>query len=249
MQLVRMTRSERVDFDELARVLERDLALSAEVLRIVNCPALARGAPVTTLAQAVNRLGFSALREVATQAAMSVVIPPCESYAGAFESVHLHGVAVAHLTRAVGEAIGARHDAAFLAGLFHDVGLTAALMLLADVYDEDAPDVEQIWPELERVHGALGWRMCQLWELPPEVQRVARIHHDEPVEDVLGATVVLADHLATLGGAVTSLEALGGPPAALVDHARRVLEMEPSRLTSLERDAEALVDRALAGLG
>lgn len=248
MQLLAMTRSENVDFDEIARVMEHDVSLTAEVMRIVNSPAYARGAPVTTVAQAVNRLGFTALREVATQAAMKVATPPCESYAEAFDRLHAHGVAVAHLTRTVCDAVGVRDEEAFLAGLFHDVGLTAALMLLADVYGENAPAVDAVWPELERVHGTVGWRMCQLWELPETVQRVAKLHHDQPADTVTQAVVVVADHLATFGGAIVSFELLGDPPSTLVDAAARELGLDADRLAQLEARAETLVEDALGGM-
>lgn len=248
MQLLAMTRSERVDFDEIARVMERDVALTAEVMRIVNSPVYSRGAPVTSVAQAVNRLGFAALREVATQAAMKVAIPPCEAYLEAFDHLHAHGVAVAHLTRAVANAAGVPGDESFLAGLFHDVGLTAALMMLADVYGEEAPAVDAVWPELERVHGTVGWRMCQLWELPTSVQRVAQLHHDDVANTTTHAVVVLSDHLATLGGAVISFDSLGAPPNALVDAAADLLGLGPEKLADLERRAETWVEDALGGM-
>ncbi len=245
LRLLRMTDADEVDFDEVARIMEHDIALSAEVMRIANSAAYLRGAPIETIGQAVNRLGFAALREIASQAAIRVATPPCESYAVAFELLLDHGAATAHLTRAVARAAGISDDAAYLPGLFHDLGLMAPLMFLADVYGDEAPSLDAVWPEIERIHGPLGWQMCGMWDLPAVVGETVRQHHSRPAVDALTARVVLADHLATAGGASVSLVHPGELPDDLVDAAVIALDMPLGRLDELEREAEQRVAEAL----
>ncbi len=239
MKLVQVTDSSSVSFEVAARVVEQDPTLAAEVLRIAGSPAYVRGEPPRTVEQAVQRLGFSTLREVATQAALRMSAPH-RSYLPTFERLHRHAVATAHLTRVVSEAAELAAADAFLAGLFHDVGLLAALLLLSDVYADDAPPIDEVFPELERIHEHVGWRMCSLWQLPKSVLKVAQHHHRADTNDMTTAVVVIADFLACISGAPSSEG--GRPDSAVLENACQVLALAPDELDELAEDSPDLVE-------
>jgi len=199
-QLLEMTTAQDVDFAEVSRVVSQDVGLVAEILRVVNTAVYARGMPIETIEQAVNRLGFQALREVATQAAMKVALPAQPEYATAVQRLTAHSVATGHLTRLVQGRAAVRVNDAFLAGFFHDLGFIAALTLIADVYGDAPPPLETVWPELDRIHGQVGWVMAKLWGVPEPIPTIARTHHDGPMTPLM-AVVYVADSLATDAGA------------------------------------------------
>jgi len=205
-QLLSMTSSDDADFGAVAKVVAQDASLVAEILRIVNTAGYARGAPVESIEQAVNRLGFVALREVVAQAALVVALPRNPEYAAAIRTLNAHNVAVARLTRLVQVSSGVHQEHAFLAGFFHDLGFLASLMLIADVYGDEPPAIEAVWPELDRIHGQVGWIMAQLWRLPAPIPAIARTHHWGQMTQLM-AVVHVADVLATESGVPAILNA------------------------------------------
>jgi HD-like signal output (HDOD) protein len=236
-----MTGLASVDFRAVARVVERDPALTAEVMAKVQSAAYSRGEPPRTVEQAVGRLGFTTLRDIATEAAVQMAVPPTAAYGEVFTCLHRHGVATAHLTRVVSDIAEIPTGDAFLAGLFHDVGYMAALMLLGKVYGDASPPIEALWPELDRIHSPVGWRMCAAWELPESVVQVARTHHDMGV-DMTAAVVVLADYLATKFGAPLSPFDPGTPEDALVDRAQLMLSLSDAEIHKMTARAPEVLE-------
>jgi len=246
MELLDITESDDVGFEDISNVVERDVTLTAEVIRLVNSAAAARDVPVQTALQAVQRIGFVRIRQVALRAMTSIITPPCEAYAPTFEALHLHAIATARLTRKICRAAGRPENEAFLDGLFHDVGYFAVLMLLVDVYGEDVPPLEDSWEEIGRIHGRIGATMCELWELPAGIREVA-LARERPTSEV-EKVVALAEHIAVLGGAVHPLP-VEPRAASLLEGAATSIGLSIEVLRSLEEDAEELVAEATKGFG
>lgn len=198
-RLLRMARSDRVQFDEVAALIEQDVSIAAEVLRLVNSPLYSRGVEITSLEQALGRLGLSGLRELASQVAVEMSIFASPAYGEAMERIRRHGTVTAHLTRAVQRASGHRDEGVFTAGLFHDAGLAACVLLVGDVYGDAPPPIDEVWPELLRIHTQVGRHLARSWELPDGLARVLLRHHDP--EDATSAVVCVADYLAERVGA------------------------------------------------
>src|SRR5215468_894330 len=69
-QLLSMARDADCDAGKLSRLIHQDPALAGQVLRIANSPAYLPRTPIVSLQQAVTRLGFSALIEIAVAASL-----------------------------------------------------------------------------------------------------------------------------------------------------------------------------------
>ncbi len=249
-QLLEMTSADTLDFADVSRVVAQDMTLVAEILRIVNTTGYARGAPIETIEQAVNRLGFEALRGVATQAAMKAASPRQPEYAEAVQRLHAHAVATAHLTRLVQQCAGVRVQDAFLAGFFHDLGFLASLMLISDVYGDAPPSIDAIWPELDRIHGRIGGLMAELWKIPEPIPTIASGHHVGPMTPLM-AVVYVADSLATDAGA-GAVDRVDARRVSDIDGSRLadaadVLELSDDKMDELFSTAPEAIEKALTG--
>jgi len=116
------------------------------------------------------------------------------------ERLSRHSSATAHLCRLIcrNASISAEH--AFLLGLFHDVGIAGALIVLSEMReDEKAPDIEPLWPAIDDIHADLSGVMTRLWKLPPRIWTPVKHHHYIVVKgfpDPMAAVVCVAEHLA-----------------------------------------------------
>lgn len=182
---------------DVARVVERDIAMAAKVLQLANSAYFGRRSPVSNISSAVAYLGVEVLRALVLAAETFqefIVDPPIPGFD--VEALHRHCTSVA---RVAGALIGqhAAQDGVFAAGLLHEVGL----LVLASQNREDlaetlalAREQQHHISEIEQArygvtHAELGAHLLALWGLPhPVIEAVAR-HHDDRWPDLQWGTV------------------------------------------------------------
>lgn len=178
-QLEALLASEGADLTEIARVVERDPALTAKIMQMVNTAFFGRSAPASELHQAIARIGVRTLQALSLsaavfQSAVEVRFPPCASV----ESLQQKSLLVARRARALAG------ERAFLAGLLADIGsLVVGRLFPVDriptggVLDSDA----QLAAEnaaLGTSHAEVGAYLLLLWAFPMETVEAVAQHHD-----------------------------------------------------------------------
>lgn len=232
----------RTDFRQLEAVIQPDPMLTARVLAIANSSLYGGGAgKIANLRNAMMRLGVDVMRDVLYQS-----IAEAHVFRGASEAFlrhqRVHSCAVAYLSRDLCKSIGLAADAAFLAGLMHDVGA----VIVRQVLESDPPASMQAAdvPELtEILHPNVGRLVCKKWGLPDLVTDGARYHHEYRGEghySQIGHIVACAERLAAHAG-------LGDTPSPDPTDVRQEAMLYELGLGA--EDIEALVARAegLAG--
>jgi putative nucleotidyltransferase with HDIG domain len=204
----------------IAQLVERDPAMSAKVLQLVNSAFFGVARNVSDINTAINYLGKSILENLVQSVEIFRVFRPTKAIPGfSLEALHAH----AQLTAKVaGHVAGDKtiRGLAMVAGLLHDVGklvLAEATpehfaRAIAGAEKENRPLFE-IEEELTGVsHAEVGAYLLSMWGIPYLiVEAVAHHHHPERVgcEKVdLLATVYFAnwlahDHAAAQLGAVS----------------------------------------------
>jgi len=175
------------------------------------------------------------------------------AYLRTMEQVQAHSLATAHLAKLASRHVSSVDpQVAFTAGLLHDVGLTAALMIHGDPEGAaqgaaasavSAPpptvDVKELWPAIRAMHARTTQWLCSRWKLPAVLANAVVNHHDiRPANnpDPLAALVALADGLATdLGFPAFDEVEPGQVPAALAS-----LGIGPAQRESLLADATGI---------
>lgn len=193
--------------EAIAAVLERDAAMTAQVLRIVNSPLFGVRREVARVPQAITMLG----REIVKSLVLGVDV--FRSFkqlpAGArlaIETHHDHSLLVARIAQIVaGKALGSE---AFTVGMLHDVGnlLVATTTPDTQMDIQEAAADRQLPPYIVEketwgtTHAELGAHLLSLWGLPYSVVQAVSDHHDPPPylprSPQLASIVYVADALA-----------------------------------------------------
>ena len=177
--------SEDVAFDRLADAISHDTALAADMLRLANSSLYGLAGRVRTVRDAVSVLGLRNLDMLLTATAMRNALQPAS--AGLFDTV-------SHWRHAVASGLCAFHlaaekkvarDAAFTAGLLHDLGRLALVCvapqamqeLLARQSAEDLPLLALEWDQLGSDHAAFGAVVAQHWHFGADIVEAIRLHH------------------------------------------------------------------------
>src|SRR5947209_13805680 len=115
----------------LIGVIERDPVLSAMVLRLVNSAHFGIPRDIAELRQAVVLLGVPELRTLALAASMAALFSSTGDAAPGWD----HAFTTACAARALAEELAPTEtEAAFMAGMLHDIGELVISSCLADIF-------------------------------------------------------------------------------------------------------------------
>ncbi|HJW73529.1 MAG TPA: response regulator [Geothrix sp.] len=186
-ELVALLQREDTGMKDVARLVRKDVAIAAQVLKMANSVHFSSGRTVTELGQAVAMLGVDSLRSlVLFRGVISGFNSPRPAGLD-LEQLWLHSFAVAAGTRKLVllEGQAGLADMAFSVGLLHDIGL---IVFATDPTDRYRAVLEQA--QLSRIplavlehdvygvdHTQLGAHLLSLWGLPPAFCRPVREHH------------------------------------------------------------------------
>jgi len=200
-ELAQLTAQEVVDAAQLVHLVETDVALAGEIMRVANSPAMRPRAPVVSLRQAVSWLGVAEVRNIAVAVMLHgevFVAPGHEAQAEAlWREAWLAGLWAKEIARQRRKHV----ESAFLAALMHRTGAALALKILARFEREQgaAMDTAFFGALTMEFEPAFGRLLMSAWNLPADVQDAAtewRQYPRSPHADLAG-TVNAAHLLAT----------------------------------------------------
>ncbi len=199
IEVLNLSQQPKVSFADVGKVLERDGMMTGQVLKLAQSPLFAGKQKVTSIHQAMVRLGLRTVRDLVVQVALQAKVFRCKPYAPAMESLRRHSTAVGHLARIITKYTSFDAEFAFLCGLLHDVGVAGCLLALAEhAKPGPPPPIEEAWPSVMAVHEQASELMAQNWALPPDVSIVLGAHHKVLVGGYphpMAATILMADDL------------------------------------------------------
>ena len=174
------------DVNEVADVVEQDIALTVKLFQLVNSAYYGLSRNIQEVREAISYLGMTTVRNLAVSIEVfRTVSATAMRHEDVVGELHEHGNATAALARqlVLGREQG---NEAFVGGLLHDVGLLALVSYMPDRFEELKRASESsslsLWDlELDIIganHADLGAYLLNFWGLSfPIVEAVAR-HHD-----------------------------------------------------------------------
>lgn len=176
-----LLRQEEVDLREVARLIERDPVLATRLLRAASSAAMAADGSIN-IHQATTRLGSKNVRTMILDASAAQLFRSRDQrIAAVARQLWEHSLAVALLSRDLAAILGGGLDAeaAYLAGLVHDVGKPIAASILLEA--ERASDKSRFkltadtWlAVVQGVHRSIGVALAEKWRLPDAVSAAIR---------------------------------------------------------------------------
>lgn len=249
LQLTRSLGEDDCSPHSVAQLLKQDSSLCATVLRIVNSAYFGLTHPVVTVDDAVLYLGVNTIRQLVLVAELFQPVDAREDSTSrlARQAHERHALLVAGIAAGMYSRVEDR-EAAFVAGLLHDVGKVLLLTKLPDRMRqleleraEGEPMVEAERRLFGVTHAELGAYLLGRWQVPfTVVEAVARHHAPERVEARTPLGLVDAIHIAD------ALANEHSPPQGTRGPLPGSTTLEADYLTRLDVAAELAEWRALA---
>jgi len=214
--------------------------------------------PITSLRQAVVRVGLKRLRSIVFEAALRRGIFDLPDYRETMEQVLRHSTTSAYIARIVCARSGLDPESGFLAALLHDIGFSGLLFSVSRHQEEGGLKLERLWRDFDGAHERASNLLARLWSLPVDICEVVGNHHHfdrcaTGTASRVAAAVCIADELsgrfgANIVGAVDdegNFIAVDSVPDLTLTGARELLGVDDQRLESILETAEEVIPDVL----
>jgi putative nucleotidyltransferase with HDIG domain len=188
MKLRKYLNDPEVSFDELAKVIQYDPGLTANVLQLANSAYFGWSGTISSIKGAISRLGTNRIFQmVLCMSVAPLVSKPIKGYDMDAGSLWEHSIAVAVCAEQLAKKLKMEEASdAFTAGLLHDMG-KVVLGTFVEVDDQPIREIVEsdslAFNEAERMvlgvdHAEVAAVLLEDWQLPADVVASARWHHE-----------------------------------------------------------------------
>jgi diguanylate cyclase (GGDEF)-like protein len=205
MQVLDLSQDPDIGTAKVAKVLSRDPALVAKILKVANSAWCGIQREVTTLEQAVSLLGLNGTMSLALSFSLVRRLRAAEGRKFDHQTYWRRSAISATATLSVGASIRAgSRDELFLAGLLQDIGmlvLNEAMpsygLLVSSAKLNHAALVEIEHKDLHTDHAQVGSWFLKRWHLPNRlIAAISASHEHEGIEEPLARSVAIGSRIA-----------------------------------------------------
>lgn len=235
---------------EIARTIADDPVMAGAVLRMANSVLYAGVEKISSLPNAVTRIGTKALKTLLMHESMRAAMAGSRRGDAPFAgTIWRRSLAGSHIMRGLAAITHVDEEDAALLGLIHDIGNVIVLRIVNNQPKNarEFIDLEVFEYLCHEAHQEFGELVANAWKLPATLGSLISDHHSFPPRDdehrVMRLHVILSDMIAAM---------LGYAPAATYDlmNCQAAQDLDLSGRQDFARFLDELPDeleRAIAG--
>lgn len=186
VQIEQETDKDEPDFIFLARLLSRDVALAAGMIKVANSPYFSFGKKVPTVQEALLVLGLKVITKTVSGLALQQVFKHVPNMERFWDASAMTADVAACVAKKLGRTIGIRPEDAYTFALFRDCGIPMLMNpfpeyreVLSRANNEATLPFTAVEEQCIGLnHAVLGAQLAEDWLLPEETCLAIRHHHD-----------------------------------------------------------------------
>jgi HD-like signal output (HDOD) protein len=241
-QLLKLTGDVDCEVSDIVALIKRDQSLTSHLLRIANSVRYSTGVTVSSIQQAVARLGLLCVREIVVLISCQCKIFDVPDFEAHVRQSFRRSLATAAFAQEIARVRRMNVEEAFLSGLLHDVGrpiLFQALATRRRRYGLAASDAE-ICEAAEKHRISLAAKLIISWDLSARVAEAVQFQlspQDAPGCLQQAATINLASYLAD-----KALSSRPAPESSDSHPMLTVLSIYPEQFQSILRNQDEILE-------
>ena len=189
LELLQLLAHLECDIDDVIGLINKDQALSIQILRMANSSAYAGRSKSETIKDSANRLGAQQITSLAMAASQATIhaseIPMVNDV---MQDLWQHSYACAVGCRSLAINTGRRElaDYAYLSGLLHDIGKLYLLKAMEKICLSQETsfelDRETLLDVFSDMHVEQGCRIMEHWDIPKVYHDIVARHHSDIID-------------------------------------------------------------------
>jgi len=183
--ILKIVSNDLASADELEEVIRKDPPISAKILSVANSAFFGSKTPVTDIKNAVVRIGFDNVKNIALGISLMTVLDDVKGngtfgYARIFE----HSTVVGATAKILSGKLNLAVEDVFINGMLHDIGFLIMIKYFSDSYLRVLNTLEEkksLLAAEESVfgftHADMGTWLVDKWNLPQSILDTTLYHH------------------------------------------------------------------------
>lgn len=178
-RVLELCRSSECDASDLVSVVQRDQSMSGRILRIANSAAYGAAEEIVSLRQAIGRLGFGVVSEIAISVSLKAKAFAINGHETRIKAMWIHSATAAAWAAEIARQHRANVEGAFMSGLLHDCGKPVVFMEILSLLGDEGMRNQgaHVSDLIDEFHQEVGGRLVESWGLPQWMADAARHHH------------------------------------------------------------------------
>jgi len=251
-KVLELTNSPDFSYKELTQIIITDQIISSKLLKMANSALLGTGKEITSLSQAIVRLGSRWVNNLVLSTSLSATISSEELYGPDGLKLWDHSVGCAFIAKHLAEVARLNPEEAFLAGLLHDIGKLVYISVSRGIIKDFPIKFKNIEDMLnliiENDHANMGDIISREWAFPAIIRHCIRYHHSFVCcaeEQKLVMVISLADKICNYNG--FGLNICNSPPWE--DRTVELIGVEPEKVQEITESLPSIINeiRSLFG--
>ncbi len=195
-----------VGIDELAKVVETDLAISDKLVSVSNSVFYRGAENIESVQKAISRMGVKETESIVMAIAnKSIYATNNVKLDKLFEKLWSHSLACAYSARSIAMKMEIPDiEKYFFMGLVHDIGKPLLLKFLTESREKKSElDMDELIPAIQEAHLNFGAVSLKRWGFREDFINIARRHEDFEIKPTTGQDIQiihLANRLCRLTG-------------------------------------------------
>lgn len=175
-----LTQDPEASAAQMAELIQGDQSLAGHVMRIANSVAYTPMANLTSLQQAVARLGMNVICEIALAAVLGAKLFNTPGYEDYVEFNWQHALATSLWSKEIARQAHLEQETAFLAGLLHSIGRPAVLQTLLELASQKGISVTpELVHRLEKKYSqSVSELVVMRWKMPAAIINAIKPYQD-----------------------------------------------------------------------
>jgi putative nucleotidyltransferase with HDIG domain len=176
---VQLCGDEHCDARKLTEAVTRDQGMAGNLMRLANSPVYAGTVPIVSLQQAISRLGFGKIRELALIISCQTKVFKVPGHEAWVAYQFRHALSAGAFAQEIARHLRQNVEEAFLCGLLHDVGRPVLLQTILDLHKACGVPADQaaVASAISKLHSHIGSEMVKAWTLPVRLSETIHHHH------------------------------------------------------------------------
>lgn len=200
-EMMELVNDPEVELQELSRTISMEQVVSARVIRLANSAHFSRGKGVSSVDQAVVRLGLEPLKTLIIASSLVSAFPYVEVID--LEAFWQETFEVAVLSKAIAQSCDVNPNSAFTAGMLHNIGDLMIYTVMAEqvpaIFEKIETGISKVIAQRSTIgtdSADLGAKLAESWSFSEELVFAISEQFEPKVDNIyspLAATVRLAN--------------------------------------------------------